>query len=615
MTSLPLSLPDQILTALRQMGSRPALSSGERNWSGADLAALCDSATARLDSHPGDSLPWPPPAADDPTLLPTRLAALRLGLTPDEISSVTNEGGRRSVCSLDGSGRQQNDEATAIRYLSDHFPPGSRLTVLAPLGGLGSDAALACWRSGGHVLHQPGADSSPGRALRQLEQNPTEVAALSAPLLRALSHHPALALADFGPLRHILHDAGTLSATETAPWRNRDITLIGPPLATSTTDWLAEAEAAVETDMAEFDFAAAVTTVERLGYTALLSMLNALQRRGLFTQPEARHDTAEILLRAEVAEEHQPLIRRWLRVLEEHGLLHRNGARWRAVPAVADYTDDALARAWDGLERDWRIDTGGSGTIAYARSNTECLPDLMAGQVRAVHLLFPEGRTDLACALYREPVAARYQHRTVAAVVSRIAADWSGPGPLRLLEVGAGTGATSETLLPALAATGSALEYWFTDVSRYFLDQAAGWLAAYPFVRRCRYDIDLPPITQGQAAGSFDVVIAGGALNAARDTDASVGWLRELLRPDGWLVLTEPTIEEVWVMASQAFMLAEAHDGRRHTDATFLSLPQWHAVLDRAGLRRVATLPRPDHPLARLGHLVFLAQAGQEEPT
>ncbi|WP_437545522.1 methyltransferase [Sorangium sp. So ce367] len=369
---------------------------------------------------------------------------------------------------------------------------------------------------------------------------------------------------------------------------------------------IAKATAALDAELAGTDLNRAITAVERLGQTALLSMLNALGRSGLFTDTAAAHTVDEVLARARVAAAHRPLIRRWLRVLTEQKLLRRDGDRLSAVGPVCDFSDAALARAWDELKGEWLATVGAAGTIDYAVRNADRLPDLISGAVRAVHLLFPEGRTDLARALYRESIAARYQHRAVSLLVSRIAREWPGQRPIRLLEVGAGTGATSESLLPELS--GAEVDYLYTDVSRYFLDQAAPRLAGHRCVRFGLYDINVAPRDQGFVPNSFDVIIGGGVLNAARNTDASLRWLNELLGPGGWLVLTEPTVEEFWVMASQAFMLDDASDGRAETESTFLTLPQWNAALDGAGLQRVLGLPRDGHPLERLGHRVFAAR-------
>lgn len=495
--------------------------------------------------------------------------------------------------------------------LSLFLPDLRHLLILGQPGG--GDLAAVAHRQGVPVS-QHDIPASPARTLALLEAAAVaDGLALDADTLRRLLPLPALDLADLSHFRHLLV-AGPLSAAEQA-----DVTaLFGTPprplLATPVRDWQTGAElmaavtAEADAALAGIDLAQAVAAADRLADNALLSMLNGLSRCGLFTSTDSAHTVETVLEQVPVAPAHRPLVRRWLRVLVERGLLRWVGGRLVAVPPPAAYGDTALAAAWDRLEQDWRAVSGSARTIDYARSNAAHLPALLRGERQAVHLLFPEGRTDLACAIYSEPVAARYQHHTVRALVGRLAASWTGNAPLRLLEVGGGTGATTRVVLPALA--GLPVDYLFTDLSRFFLDPAAAWQQPYPFVRRGLYDIDKPPEAQGMQRQSLDIIISGGALNAARNTDASIGWLRDLLRPGGWLILTEPTREEVWVMASQAFMMAQADDARQEAQATFLSLAQWNRVLEAAGLVRVLGLPDHQHPLSRLGHRVFVARKG-----
>ncbi|WP_394843133.1 class I SAM-dependent methyltransferase [Pendulispora brunnea] len=492
-------------------------------------------------------------------------------------------------------------------------PPAARMVIFSSPDGFGGIAARAAQACGLGVEHAP-TPIHPARALAFLERTKADCAVLPVALLRALLACDALALVDLSTLRRIFYEApadAMLDATEVKAARR----LLGAEFAGFVADLepaapiVAEAKALLEQDFAHLDFTKALHTLDALSHTALLSMLHGLSRSGLFSNPEARHTEDEILRTAQVADAHRPLIRRWLRVLTEQGLLLRTGDAFHTAIAPLTYAEPTLERAWAELEADWRLAMGSAGTIAYARRNAERLPELLRGEQKAVHLLFPEGRTDLARALYRESVAARYQHHAVRALVGRVAAHWHAPRPLRILEVGAGTGATSELLLPALA--GRDVDYLYTDVSAFFLNEAAERLRAYPFVRFDRYDIDVAPRAQGFAPHAFDVVIGGGVLNAARDTDASIRGLTQLLQSEGWLVLTEPTREEFWVLASQAFMLGESSDGRASTDTTFLSLPQWNAVLDRAGLCRVLGLPEEGHPLHRLGHRVFVARPRQ----
>ncbi|WP_133492343.1 class I SAM-dependent methyltransferase [Alcanivorax sp. 24] len=563
-----------------------------------------------------------------------------------------------------GKTLRSTDHDVTLVTLRQKLEGARRLAVLSPLSGVGGDLSLAAWGVPAMVRYCDVGQAAGVFAF--LESAEVDSLVLSEARLRSLSAHPAallagpvslqslfieshvgtdqrelMALLAEGPFQarrtHFLvsSDQQLLTLEEARSRRRqqgRDLELAaiahpGVSEARALEDdagiWVLAVVAAECTPVpvrealwrdrvltslgghfADADWRGGVAATERLADIALRSMLNALSHRGVFNTPEAGYSEEQVLACA--AERHRPLLRRWLAVLEHQGLLRRDGGQLAVVARTGRYDDAALALAWDEMAVLWRTVTGASGTIDYARENSAVLAQLLAGERKAVEVLFPAGRTERAAALYRESPAARYQHRAVAALLAEIAAPRDANDPLRVLEVGAGTGATSEVVLPALA--GKPLHYVYTDVSRFFLDQAAERLDRDPRVTFALYDIDRPPRQQGFSSHQFDVVIGGGVLNAARDTDASVGWLRQLLRPGGWLVITEPTREEFWVMASQAFMLADADDERARSGRTFLDRGQWLRVLDRAGLDRVLDLPPEDHPLAALGHRIFAAR-------
>ncbi|MQU09487.1 class I SAM-dependent methyltransferase [Pseudomonas helleri] len=373
-------------------------------------------------------------------------------------------------------------------------------------------------------------------------------------------------------------------------------------------DYLEATAAALDGQFEHDQLAQAVRLSDQLGNAALLSMLNGLDRCGLIPVP--LDDLTASLDRAGIAPEHRPLIARWLDVLQREGLLYRTGTWLQPTPERSRWQDEALEQTWARLAQTWADNTGGRVTLEYARDNARQLPALMRGESKAVHLLFPEGRTERAAALYRESLAAQYQHRAVAHWIGAWAARNAHGQPLRILEVGAGTGATTEALLPALGS--AKVDYLCTDVSRYFSEQAAARLTDWPWVRHGVFDIDRALLEQGYVSQSWDLIVAGGVLNAARDTEQTLSTLHALLKPGGWLVFSEPTREEFWVMASQAFMLNTASDERQHSSATFLNFAQWQAALHRAGFHGNRSLPHADHPLSVLGHRVFVAQVPQQ---
>ncbi|KRA21452.1 MULTISPECIES: class I SAM-dependent methyltransferase [unclassified Pseudomonas] len=368
-------------------------------------------------------------------------------------------------------------------------------------------------------------------------------------------------------------------------------------------DHLDATGAAVDQQFSATQLHDAVQLNQRLSHAALLSMLNGLEQCGLLPAP--LNDVAQSLANAGIAPGHRPLIARWLDVLQAEDLLRRQGDHLHPSLDPNAWSDASLDAIWAQLSLDWEHNTGGCATLDYARDNARQLPALMRGDCAAVHLLFPEGRTERAAALYRESLAAQYQHRAVAHWIGAWAARQSTE-PLRVLEVGAGTGSTTQAVLPVLANL--TVDYLCTDVSRYFSEQAAERLRAWPWVRHGVFDIDRPAVAQGYPTQSWDLIVAGGVLNAARDTQRSLSTLLALLKPGGWLVFSEPTQEEFWVMASQAFMLNQASDERALGRSTFLNLEQWQTALARAGFQGNRSLPAADHPLACLGHRVFVAQ-------
>ncbi|SEE54729.1 class I SAM-dependent methyltransferase [Pseudomonas kilonensis] len=493
---------------------------------------------------------------------------------------------------------------------------------------------------------------SPARLLAVIERQRPAVAVMNAEQLERLLDFPALPLTDLSHLEQVLFvtaqpgdwqlaeraaaqlNCSVLGFTdalgqwrdlasvklEQQRWRERALghpavssvalhgqTLFAVPHPCETgwvEDYLDATEVALDRQFSTERLVEAVRLNDRLGHAALLSMLNGLDHCGLLPAPV--NDVAQGLAHAGIAPGHRSLIARWLDVLQGQDLLRREGTRLHPTLDASAWSDAALEGIWAQLTLDWACNTGGSGTLDYAQANARQLPALMRGDCAAVHLLFPEGRTYRAAALYRESLAAQYQHRAVAHWVGAWAARQPAGMRLRVLEVGAGTGSTTQAVLPALAE--ASVDYLCTDVSRYFSEQAAERLQAWPWVRHGVFDIDRPALAQGYRSQSWDLIVAGGVLNAARDTERSLATLLALLKPGGWLVFSEPTQEEFWVMASQAFMLNQANDERQLSSATFLNLTQWQTALARTGFQGNRSLPAAGHPLACLGHRVFVTQ-------
>ncbi|HEY0464472.1 MAG TPA: amino acid adenylation domain-containing protein [Polyangiaceae bacterium] len=341
--------------------------------------------------------------------------------------------------------------------------------------------------------------------------------------------------------------------------------------------------------------------IQLLDRAVMSSMSNALQRLGLFDANGEALDkngkvrSAEEWIRVAGIDSRYPwLVRRWFDVLVRASYLGWD-SDGKCLFLQCAIDDEVVARHWDDVKQAATGDLEMHGLLHYLQRNADLLPALLTGKQDPVALLFPEGRFDVVHALYRENVIARYLNRAVSALMHRIAAQHPQERPLRVLEVGGGTGATTEGVVEVLA--GFQPEYLFTDVSPFFLPEARSRFGIHPWMRFGLFDVDTDCRAQGLAPNSFDVVLAAGVLENARNIEASLARLVELLAPGGWLVFTEPTREQPWILASQAFMMTAPEDERQR-GPSYLDRVGWLTLLEKLGARQMLCLPDEEHCLA-----------------
>ncbi|OAJ73335.1 thiazolinyl imide reductase subfamily [Brevibacillus sp. SKDU10] len=357
--------------------------------------------------------------------------------------------------------------------------------------------------------------------------------------------------------------------------------------------------------------------VERLDEATLSSMLFALQSQGALITDEQEYRIEDIFSAAKVASRHQPVIMRWLQILTDRGYITQSDRKYQCSIQM---TADEVQRRWELVKEAWNGKLGSPMVVDYLMANADKLPELMNDSQQAALLLFPEGRMNVANALYRDTLIARYLNKSVAEAVMRIAAikqatsssmSTASKASLRILEVGAGTGATTDVVVERLNASVFKqlnLDYLYTDVSHFFLSTARERFKDYPWMRFQTVDIDKDLFEQGLTPESIDIVIAAGMLNNARDTDQVIRNLMQSLVPGGWLVITEPTREFVEMLISQAFMMTPPEDDRKNTQSTFMSVQQWTDVIQGAGAKEFVILPNEEHPLAPLGQKLFIVR-------
>ncbi|MDI3419577.1 non-ribosomal peptide synthetase [Streptomyces luteolus] len=339
---------------------------------------------------------------------------------------------------------------------------------------------------------------------------------------------------------------------------------------------------------------------------ALDSMARTLCEAGLFMGATESHTAEEAAAGLGAHHRHLRAVRRWLRALAGAGRLHHDPVTGRYAGLAAP--DPAtLERDWQHLEELGARLHYGTDLLRLIRTSSRHLPELLSGEEDPLRLLFPQGNLNVAEAAYRDNLVSRSLNRVAVAGLRELASAHRRPGPLRVLEVGAGVGGTSTELIPAL--DGLDVEYLFTDVSQFFLGEAQQRFQAYPWVRYGLFDVNTDPAAQGLAPNTFDVVLCANVLHNSKDAADVLRRLRELLVPGGWLVFMEATLERHPLLVSMEFidgLSGGFTDLRQAADQTFLTREQWLGLLAEAGAEVPLCFPAPDDILSQAGqHLFF----------
>ena len=164
---------------------------------------------------------------------------------------------------------------------------------------------------------------------------------------------------------------------------------------------------------------------------------------------------------------------------------------------------------------------------------------------------------------------------------------------LRVLEVGAGIGGTTVSILRDLVDEGGYplySLYSFTDVSAGFFPQAKERFSSASNMDYRVFDISQDPFSQGFEGESYDLILAPNVIHATPSLHETLCNLRPLLRPNGHLVLTELSAlvrAPNYIFGNFAgWWLGEA-DGR--ADEPYVSVDRWDEELKAAAFTGVDT--------------------------
>ncbi len=306
----------------------------------------------------------------------------------------------------------------------------------------------------------------------------------------------------------------------------------------------------------------------------------------------------------------QPVFERLMTSLTKRGMLDYSDAIYHVTPAFTTSADGAQMALRTFIEKH----PGHLAEGLLCAGNCAELGAILRGEKDAVQVLFAAAGAELLDQFYGDGLSTTHWLAAIAAAVQEAACHLPEGCGLRILEVGGGTAGLSSLVLPLLER--GLHSYIFTDVSAGFFPGAMQKLAAFPEVECSIFDLDKPGSEQGLAAGSFDFIIGTNVLHAVGDVRATLGYLRDLLKPGGSLVFMDTATPQLWTETvfglTRGWWRFTDHELRPHQP--LLERAQWERVLKETGFCETASLPGLISPTGGEGQVGLLARKSWQEP-
>ena len=325
-----------------------------------------------------------------------------------------------------------------------------------------------------------------------------------------------------------------------------------------------------------------------------MSLLKTLKTMGLKTGGSTSADAMRQALGIE--QKYMPLLRECLSTLStlDHLQLDEQG---RFV------LSEAVEATLSGFVLDRELDTllaQAPHLEAQARLLKRCLDafdEILTGNVKATDVLFPHGSLEHLGSVYKSHAQADYYNELLARTVAQsIAANLQNQEKYRILEIGAGTGASSEKLFEHLEPYRQQLEYTYTDISNSFLLFAqTHFKPRVPYLITTPFDIERAPREQSLKTGYYDLVIGTNVVHATRDVATSLQHIKALLKKNGLLLLSE--LAQKSLFNTLTFGLLDgwwlAQDQHRRLQGSPVLPPRkWHEVLREVGFSQCEIFPQ-----------------------
>ncbi|WP_424100296.1 methyltransferase [Moorena producens] len=350
-------------------------------------------------------------------------------------------------------------------------------------------------------------------------------------------------------------------------------------------------------------------------------LLRVFQDMGVFLREGESYQESELVSQLNISPRYQRLLGALLQILHKRGILKIEKDRVftlaRCKTFALENISSEVSAFYDYFSEKYPAHLS---WLTVVKRCLEKYPLILRGEVDVNEVVFTDGDMELFAGLFLGHRVADYFNELLAdgvcwEVEQRLLEEKRAQ-PIRILEIGAGTGGVTGILLEKLASLAEQIEFWFTDISSVFTRYGESKFKEFSWVKYQTFDIEKSLDAQGIKSESFDVVIANNVLHNTKLIHQTLNNSNSLLNTGGLLALLEFTqpIDILFYFGAllKGYWLFEDPEYRLEVGC-LLSIPLWQKVLSDCGFDEIIPLGLPCemHDLSKARESVIFARKHQ----
>lgn len=246
-------------------------------------------------------------------------------------------------------------------------------------------------------------------------------------------------------------------------------------------------------------------------------------------------------------------------------------------------------QTWQDHKTQWHAHQNLIAQLQFVELTCRELELVLQDKKTASELLFPGASMHLVEEIYKHSNAGKYYNQVVAQAVFNLVAERVKQDPnakINMLEVGAGTGATSAEIFSRLQEFEQNIaEYRYTDISKAFLLHAqTHYGPSHGYLDYAIVNLEQPYAQSGLLAEHYDIVIATNVIHATSDILASMNNVKGALKAGGTLYINEVCSRSIFTHLTFGLLdgwWLQRDPQLRLSGSPALSVAQWQTVFER----------------------------------